>query len=289
MQILVVEKAGFCFGVKRAIKLAFEAAQKSKERVYTWGPLIHNPQVVEELKKEGVEVIDELDNLKNGILVIRSHGIHPEVLKKIKQRGIKVIDATCPFVKNAQNKAKSLSEAGYLVAVVGESHHPEVKGIVGYAQNNAVVLSNNLANFDFSKIKRIGVVAQTTLDFATFQKACEKLLKKVKELRIYNTICNTTAATQKKTLDLCKKVDLMIVVGGKNSANTSRLTKLCQDSGKKTYHIETARTLKRSWFKNIDKVGVTAGSSTPDWIIKEIIEKIKNFNSKKNPSKREIP
>ena len=148
MQILVVEKAGFCFGVKRAIKLAFESAQKSKEKVYTLGPLIHNPQVVEELKKEGVEVIEDIKKIKKGVLVIRSHGVHPKVLEKVKKRKINIIDATCPYVKNAQNKAKVLAHEGYQVAVVGESRHPEVKGIVGYANDKALVLNSNFDEID---------------------------------------------------------------------------------------------------------------------------------------------
>ena len=276
LQVLVVKKAGFCFGVRRAIKIASDAAKKSKSRVYTLGPLIHNPQVVEDLARKGVDVAKGIP-LSGGTVIIRSHGIHPEILDRIKAKSISIVDATCPFVKKAQQKAALLQREGYQVIVVGEKNHPEVQGIVGYAKGKAVVINQNGHFPDLSEFKKIGVVAQTTYNFDAFCKLACRLLRSAKEVKIFNTICNVTADAQRSTLGLARRVDLMIVVGGHNSANTSRLTELCREAGRRTYHIETKKELKESWFRKASKVGITAGTSTPDWIIKEVVQKIKQI------------
>jgi len=286
IKVFVVKKAGFCFGVNRAIKLAFEQAKKKNEKVYTWGPLIHNPQVVEDLKKKGVYVVEDLRKIKKGTLIIRSHGIHPKILERINRKKIEVVDATCPFVKKVQNKARLLSDQGYPVAVVGEADHPEVQGIIGYANDCALVINPNQMNSSRSspfmrnlhKFKKLGVVAQTTLNIEAFRQVIGKLVEKVGELKVFNTICHATAQVQKATLELAEKVDLMIVVGGHNSANTTRLAKLCQRLGTPTHHIETAKELQRGWFVGKTKVGVTGGTSTPDWLIREVVKGIKKYN-----------
>jgi 4-hydroxy-3-methylbut-2-enyl diphosphate reductase len=277
MQVLLASNMGFCFGVKRAIKLASQAAKADKSLVYTLGPLIHNPQVVEDLKRKGVEVVQDVDQMNSGTLIIRSHGAHPKILAKAKQRGLKIIDATCPFVRKAQENAEKLYNEGYQVIVVGEGNHPEVQGIVGYTQDQALVINHNLENSDFSKFQKVGVVAQTTLTLEVFEQVIKELLRKVKEVKICNTICDATTKIQKATLKTAEKVDLMIVVGGHNSANTSRLAKLCQNLGKKTFHIETEAELRPEWFRGKNRVGITAGSSTPDWIIKKVVEKIESL------------
>jgi len=285
IKVFVVKKAGFCFGVKRAIKIAFDQAKKKNEKVYTWGPLIHNPEVVKDLKKKGVYVVEDLRKIKKGTLIIRSHGIHPKILEKIKRKKIEVVDATCPFVRKAQNKAKLLSDQGYPVAVVGEADHPEVQGIVGYVNDCALVINPNQMNSstnssymeNFRKFKRLGVVAQTTLNIEAFSQVIGKLVEKVGELKVFNTICHATAQIQKATLELAKKVDLMIVVGGHNSANTTRLAKLCKRIKTPTHHIETARELRKGWFKGKTRIGVTAGTSTPDWLIREVVKGIKKY------------
>lgn len=280
MKVTVVKDAGFCFGVKRAIKLASGAVKKDKDKVYSLGPLIHNPQVVEALKEKGVEVAEKLNEIKKGTVIIRSHGVHPEVLASLKRTGLKIIDATCPFVRRAQNMAKLLHQQNYQVVVVGEADHPEVKGIVGYAQGKALVLNHKLGDHDFAKFKKLGVVAQTTLNLNFFKKAVDRLLESSKEIKIHNTICSATASAQSKSLKLAKKVDLMLVVGGHNSANTSRLARLCQEAGTRTYHVETAEELDRRWFKGVERVGVTAGSSTPEWIIQEVVKEVGKIKRK---------
>jgi (E)-4-hydroxy-3-methyl-but-2-enyl pyrophosphate reductase len=278
MKVFVVRKAGFCFGVKRAIKLAFDVAKKKNEKVYTWGPLIHNPQVVENLKKKGVYAVEDLRKIKKGTLIIRSHGIHPKVLERMKKRDLQVVDATCPFVKKAQKKAKLLSDQGYQVVVVGEADHPEVQGIMGYANNSALVINHNRIKRNLPHFEKLGVIAQTTLNIDAFKQVIGELIEKADELKVCNTLCHATARAQKATLKLASKVDTMIVVGGHNSANTNRLAKLCKGLRTPTHHIETAKELRRDWFKGKTRVGVTAGTSTPDWLIQEVVKGIEKYN-----------
>lgn len=276
MRVLLAENSGFCFGVKRAIKIAFQTAREGHGPVYTYGSLIHNPQVVQELEKKGVRPVRSLSDVEKGTVIIRSHGVPPKIISEAKSRGITVVDATCPFVRKAQELAFSLQSEGYKVVVVGEADHPEVKGIVGHAGERAVVLDyrDERPNVRIDSGK-VGVIAQTTLLLDRFQSTVSRLLEAATELKIFNTICSATALRQESTLNLAEKVDLMIVVGGKNSANTSRLAELCRGVGKLTYHIETAGELDPAWFCNGSKIGVTAGASTPDWIIEDVIGAIK--------------
>jgi small subunit ribosomal protein S1 len=278
MKIHVVKEAGFCFGVKRAIKLAFDAAKSKDGMAYTLGPLIHNPQVVEDLRKKGVRVAKDSGRIKKGTLIIRSHGVHPGILKQLQDRGIRVVDATCPFVKKAQRMAKLLYDEGYRVAVVGEADHPEVQGIVGYVDGSAIVINHNRVKKNLPRFRKLGVVAQTTLNIDAFRQVVAKLVDHAEELKVCNTICHATARAQKATLTMAGKVDLMIVVGGHNSANTTRLAKLCREQGTPTHHVETAGELRRAWFKGRKSVGVTAGTSTPEWLIKEVVDRIKTFD-----------
>ena len=277
MKIHVVKQAGFCFGVKRAIRLAFDAAKSKNGKAYTLGPLIHNPQVVEDLRKKGVRVAKNLGRVESGTLIIRSHGVHPKILKRIKTKGIKVVDATCPFVKKAQRMAKLLYDEGYHVAVVGEAQHPEVQGIVGYVDDSALVINHNRMSKTFPRIEKLGVVAQTTLNIEAFKQVVARLVEYADELKVCNTICDATARAQRATLRMAGKVDLMVVVGGRNSANTTRLARLCGKLGTPTHHVETAGELRRTWFKGKKSVGVTAGTSTPEWLIKEVVGRIKTF------------
>lgn len=278
MKVHVVREAGFCFGVKRAIKLASNAAKSKAGQAYTLGPLIHNPQVVEDLEKKGVRAVKGIRKNRKGTLIIRSHGVHPQILKQIRTEGIKVVDATCPFVKKAQRMAGLLHDQGYQVAVVGEAHHPEVQGIVGYAGDSALVINHNRMRKIFPRFRKLGVIAQTTLSIDAFKQVIGRLVERTEELKVCNTICDATARTQKATLKLAGKVDMMIVVGGRNSANTTRLAKLCKHLGTSTRHVETAGELRKAWFEGKKSVGITSGTSTPDWLIKQVVERIKSLN-----------
>jgi 4-hydroxy-3-methylbut-2-enyl diphosphate reductase len=273
MKIYTAKTAGFCFGVKRAIDIAFKVAKEKKKGIFTLGPIIHNPQVVEQLKDKGIYPIDDIKG-KKGInaVIIRTHGIPIDLHNKILSKGYKIIDATCPFVKKAQFYAKLLKEQNYQVIILGEKNHPEVKSLMSYAGKDSIVVDSNIP---FSKLKsRIGIVVQTTQPIDALKKFLSEVIGYSKEIKIYNTICNSTALRLKETEKLAKKVDIMFVVGGKNSANTTQLAKLCKSLCVKTYHIETPNEIKKSWLKGTNIIGITAGASTPDWIIKEVEKRI---------------
>lgn len=276
VEIIVAKTAGFCFGVKRAIDIAFKMSKEKCRGVYTLGPLIHNPQVVKMLEDKGIAPIENIDK-KNDIkaLIIRTHGIPLNLSKKIISKGYEIIDATCPFVKKAQYYAKLLSEEGYQVVILGEKNHPEVKSLKSYAENDVVVTDGKKG---LPKIKsKIGIIVQTTQTIEALKKLLSDALEHAKEIKVYNTICNSTALRLKETEKIARKVDIMIVVGGKNSANTTQLTKLCKTLSVPTYHVETASEIKKRWIKGAKKVGITAGASTPKWLIKEVEKRIRDI------------
>ncbi len=277
MRIRVIEKAGFCFGVQRATKLAFETAASCHGRVFTLGPLIHNPQVVQNLKDKGVEVIESIKQVSDGTLIVRSHGLHPKVLAEANARGVKIVDATCPFVKKAQSYAALLKEEGYQVVIVGDRKHPEVQGIEGYSGGDILVVVHPE---DIEKLHlkiKVGVIAQTTQSLQNFTQIVSELLQSVRELKIFNTICGATMVRQKATLELAQQVELMLIVGGRNSANTTRLAKICKETGVPAYLLETAGEIKPEWLKGKKDIGVSAGASTPDWIITDVVKEVKKL------------
>ncbi len=277
MQIRVVKSAGFCFGVKRAVDMAFRAASERKGRVCTFGPIIHNPQVVDRLKKEGIGWVDSIEDDLD-CLLIRTHGIPKNLYEELSRRNINLIDATCPFVKKAQEYAKLLKEEGYQIVILGDENHPEVVGIKSYAGEDAVVVNSPE---ELPRLKRkVGVVVQTTQPIEALQRLLSEIIKTTGELKVYNTICNSTANRLKETEALAREVDVMLVLGGRNSANTKQLAKRCEQIGVKTYHIESAEELKEEWFSEVNTVGITAGASTPDWIIEEVIKRLEILNTK---------
>ncbi|MCK4421751.1 4-hydroxy-3-methylbut-2-enyl diphosphate reductase [candidate division WOR-3 bacterium] len=280
MDILIAEDMGFCFGVKRAIKIARDIRRETDANVYTLGSIIHNPQVVQQLKEEGIVPIGSLDEVKEGYIVIRSHGVSLSVQKEIEERGFQVVDATCPLVKRVQKKARELVEEGYTVFVVGEKEHPEVQGIIGYTGGKVQVI--NLKNkVNFEGLEKVGVVAQTTQSIKNLESIMLKFLPGVKELKVFNTICDVTDRRQKEVIKLALKSELVIVIGGKKSANTSRLAALSLKEGCETHHIETDKEIKKEWFRDKEKVGIVSGSSTPDWIIERVINKLKKIDKQK--------
>jgi small subunit ribosomal protein S1 len=276
MKIKVAQSAGFCFGVKRAVNMAFETAQKTKGPVYTLGPIIHNPQVVAQLEACGVKAIKSLTRIKKGTVIIRSHGVHPCQMEKLKSMGLRVVDATCPFVTKAQRAAALLREEGRQVVIVGEAEHPEVIALKGYAGNNSAVYNRNPVKAQ----KKLGVLAQTTLSADAFISAVSELGRRAEDIHAINTICQATQIRQQDTMRLAKDSDVMIVVGGRNSANTSRLLELCRKVGRPAHHVETEKELRSHWFKNCSKAGVTAGASTPDSMVKKVVDRIRELQSK---------
>jgi 4-hydroxy-3-methylbut-2-enyl diphosphate reductase len=281
MEIKIAEVSGFCFGVERVIEMV---EKKSRETpVDTLGPLIHNPVVVRELEKKGVKAISSLEETEKKAVVIRAHGVPPEVYKKAEKLNISLFDGTCPFVKIVQNMAKRLYEDGYEVVVVGKKHHPEVIGVVGYTEGKAhVVSSPEEARKIPLKKKRVGVVVQTTFRFDIFAKCVEELMKRASEVRVFNTRCSDTDRRQEAAIKLAKEVEVMIVVGGKNSSNTRRLYELTEKQGVRTYHIESPDELEPVWFKGVEKVGIIGGASTPQRVVEEVVERIKGFDRSHN-------
>lgn len=271
MRIYWARHGGFCFGVKRAIKTALDAAKEGKP-VYSLGPLIHNRIAVEDLRKKGIITVNRIGEIKDKKVIIRSHGIHPDVLKKLTSKNFEIIDATCPRVRRAQKYVEKLIKDGYYVIIVGEKDHPEVKGLLGYAGKKAEIYSEHL----ILKTRKIGVVPQTTLDIEHFNQTISNLMGHVLEMKIYNTICYETILRIKETLKIAQKADIVIVVGGKNSANTTRLYEICKKL-KPAYHIESVDEISRIWFKGIKSVGITAGASTPKEQVRDVVKHLRRM------------
>ena len=272
-----IEKAhelGFCFGVKRAIKLIEEASRK-KRGIATLGPVVHNRFVVDKLAGLGVIPVTALSDIKNGCVVISSHGISPRLLSQIENRQLEVIDTTCPTVRKAQNAAKKLAEEGFTVVVFGEADHPEVKGLLGWAGEKAIATKDEATLAHLTLCKRLGILSQTTQgnkQFAHFVKeVVDTVLPEIEEIRIINTICDETKKRQEAAVELARRSDLMLVIGGRNSANTKRLAELSSPIVA-TYLIENAAEIRKSWIKGKKHIGITAGTSTPDEAISEVIE-----------------
>jgi len=283
VDIKLAESAGFCFGVKIAVDSAIKAG-KELGGAYTNGPIIHNKQVVQFLESLNVKQLDENTELKSGdTVIIRSHGVPPEVERDLRSKNINVIDATCPFVKKVHEKVRQLVEEGYYVVIIGEKGHPEVIGILGHlrdAGGKGIVIQNMEELYkNLPKRNKVGIVAQTTQNEDFFEKAVGYIASNVEELKVFNTICDATSVRQEEVKKLAPTVDIMIIIGGKHSGNTNRLAQISRSLNPNTYHIEKADELKKEWFDNVKSVGISAGASTPDWIIKEVVERIKEITS----------
>lgn len=288
MIIKISKYAGFCFGVERAINLALKAAKKFR-KVYTLGDLIHNKREIERLKEFGIVPVNvsyqDINKVfKEGdIVIIRSHGVPPYVYELLKKVGVKIIDATCPFVKQVHKKIQILQKENYPTCIFGDPDHPEVIGIAGYAKEPIII-----RNFsDLKKIEKkpkLGIVCQTTFKIDLFQSLISKLVLKVKDLKVFNTICSATYLRQEDAKKLASQVDIMFVIGGKNSSNTNKLYKVCKEVNKNTYLIESKEEIPCDILKDIESknIGITAGASTPKWIIEEIVTFLKTFENLKS-------
>jgi 4-hydroxy-3-methylbut-2-enyl diphosphate reductase len=277
MKIMIADPTGLCFGVKRAIDtLEDELAQG--ERVYALGSPIHNPQEIERLKRMGLTVVSSPEEVPEGALsFIRAHGVSPEVEERLKERSCKTIDGTCPFVKRAQERAKEMSDAGYCVIIFGDKEHPEVQGILGYVKGDAAVITAGGKVPKELKGRRCGILSQTTQKITAFAHLVSSFVALSPEIKVYNTICKATLARQESVCRLAAEVDGIIVLGGKNSANTRKLAEIAKDAEVPAIWIEHAGELNGRWLKNKDKIGIAAGGSTPDWLIKQLIEKLQKM------------
>lgn len=280
LEIILAKQAGFCFGVKRAVELA-EKTNPQGGAVYTLGSLIHNAQVVNRLTQRGIKKIEHLAQTNGGTVIFRSHGVSPETLEEAQNLRLTIIDATCPFVKRAQTDAKKLYDEGYTVIVVGEKQHPEVQAIVAWTKGHAFIVENVEEAKLLPSMDKAGIVAQTTLAPRDFEEIVAIIREKVADSKVCHTICNATMERQTAAEALAKQVDIMIVIGGKHSANTSRLAEICIKTGTPTFHIETAQELKQEWFTGVKQVGITAGASTPDWIIEEVYHTMQELDFSK--------
>jgi len=276
VRVEVARYAGVCYGVERALKLAEEAAESGRA-VHTLGPLIHNPQAVDALEAKGVSVAGCLDEVSDGTLVIRSHGVDPAIIQDAQDRGLDVVDATCPHVSKAHDAARELREAGYTVVIVGEADHPEVEGILAHAGGEALVVESAGELPERLPSRRVGVVVQTTQSEALLDAVVSALVPRVTELRVYNTICSATAKRQRSAAELAESVDVVVVVGGHNSGNTTRLVEICREINPRTYHVETPQELHAEWFAGAGRVGVAAGASTPEKQMQGVISAIESM------------
>ena len=274
--IEVAAHAGTCYGVQRALDLALKAGRDSNgEPVHTLGPLIHNPIVVAELEDEGVHLADSLDEARHGTIVIRAHGVVPQVIDEARDRGLDVVDATCPYVKKVHLAAEKLVHEGYQLLVVGEPGHPEVEGILGHSGKRARVVSS-VEDLDGIKLAgKVGIVVQTTQTARNLSDITAALAPCVNELRVVNTICAATSERQQAAAELASRCDVMFVVGGKNSGNTRRLAQICSDACPQTHHVEQASEIEDCWLCGAERIGITAGASTPQTHIERAIERIK--------------
>ncbi|MDO4436682.1 MAG: 4-hydroxy-3-methylbut-2-enyl diphosphate reductase [Coriobacteriaceae bacterium] len=276
--IEVARHAGVCYGVERALSLAYGAAQDATGPVTTLGPLIHNPLVVRELEHAGVRTADAIDDIPAGTVIIRAHGVVPHVIDEARKRGLAVLDATCPYVKKVHLAAEKLVREGYQLIVVGEGGHPEVEGIMGHADERALVISSPEELDDVELARKVGVVVQTTQTPAALSAVVSALLDCAHEVRVINTICAATQERQDSAAELAGRADVMVVVGGKNSGNTRRLAQICAARCPSTHHIEESSELTSEWFTDAALVGVTAGASTPAAHIESAVDVIRSFS-----------
>lgn len=276
MEIIVAEASGFCYGVRRALEIVVEAARAEGNRMYTLGPLIHNPQVVEQLERDGIKVVEDVHEVPpGGIIVVPSHGVPKETMARAKQVGLEIVDVMCPFVRKVQRLAARLHQQGYQVIVVGDNGHTEVRSIMSMAGDDALAVSDAAELASRRLKRRVAIVAQTTQTLDKYKECIQEAAGRTHEVRAYNTICDATAERQGAAADLAKDADVVLVVGGRNSANTKRLAQICASTGVPSYHIEIADEMDENWFQGARKVGITAGASTPDWIIDEVVERVK--------------
>ena len=281
MEVTVAKTAGFCFGVKRAVEKVYEQIGKTEKPIYTYGPIIHNEQVVGDLQEKGVEVIDTLEELKtirDAVVVIRSHGVGKDVYDILKENGVEIVDATCPYVKKIHRIVEKQTAEGRRVLIVGSEDHPEVQGIKGWGDERTKVIENmdDFRRLELPEDEKLCIVSQTTFNYNKFQELVEKISKKGYDSSVLNTICNATQERQVEAMRIASQVDVMLVIGGKHSSNTQKLYDICRKECKNTYYIQTLGDFNPECISSVRSVGITAGASTPNNIIEEVHTKCQN-------------
>ena len=275
MKVIKAKTAGFCFGVKRAVDTVYEQVDACSSLIYTYGPIIHNEEVVRDMESKGVVVLrseEELDALEKGTVIIRSHGVGKWIYDKLEARNIRIVDATCPFVKKIHNIVRKASAEGAHIVIIGNPDHPEVQGIRGWAGEKVTVVQDkeSAEGVDFGKKEKICVVSQTTFNYNKFKDLVEIIKKKSYDVSVLNTICNATKERQTEAKSIAETVDAMIVIGDKHSSNTQKLFEICRRACNNTYYIQTLGDLDLNQLGSVETVGITAGASTPNNIIEEV-------------------
>ena len=282
MNVTVAKSAGFCFGVKRAVNMVYEQIEKENLPIYTYGPIIHNDEVVKDMEEKGVRVIKSLDEFKTipkGIVIIRSHGISRYEHETLQNGGFKIMDATCPFVLKIHRLVEKHSSEGSHIIIIGNPDHPEVEGIRGWVIGDAVTIINSAEdaqNFSLKSDKKVCIVSQTTFNYNKFQELVEIIMKKGYDICVLNTICNATEERQTEAREISRSSQAMIVIGDKNSSNTQKLFEICKKECENTYYIQTSKGMDYNKLKSINNVGITAGASTPNNIIEEVSKNVRN-------------
>lgn len=292
MEVIRAKSAGFCFGVKRAVETVYEQVEKEKEKqIYTYGPIIHNEEVIKDMEKHGVKVLrseEELEALKEGLVIIRSHGVPKRICDRLEKKGISYVDATCPFVKRIHNIVQEESRKGKTIIIIGDPSHPEVQGIRGWVEGAVFIIRNQEEAESFflpsgedkktSENPSVSIVAQTTFNYKKFKELVEIISKKGYDINVLNTICNATKERQTEAQSIAEEVDAMIVIGDKHSSNTQKLFEICKKACNNTYYIQTLGDLDMNQLRSVETVGITAGASTPNNIIEEVQNNVRiNF------------
>jgi (E)-4-hydroxy-3-methyl-but-2-enyl pyrophosphate reductase len=290
MNIEITTHRGFCFGVRRALAMARETKRKAFPGsigmdlpIFTFGPLVHNPQVQKDLENEGIQSVESLEGLDRGFIIIRSHGAPPDFAEEASRRGLHVVDATCPLVKKIHRVVRRLREKDYGIVIVGHRNHPEVIGIMGHAGPGCIVLESAEELKGLKVSRKTGLVVQTTAPYQKFAKVALDLIARCNECRVFNTICFETGRRQKETRDLARRVELMIVVGGRSSSNTGRLCEICEEAGTPAHLVEPPADLDARRFAGIRSVGIISGASTPEKLTEEVKEAIQEMTERQKP------
>ena len=282
MKLTIAKSAGYCFGVKRAVNMVYQEAEEAKVPVYTYGPIIHNEEVVRDLKQRGVHVVrelKELENLPKGKIIIRSHGISRREHEAMKACGFEVLDATCPFVLKIHRLVEKYSKEGYRIVIAGNEHHPEVEGILGWVEGQpayTVISQEDIEKLPLKEGEKVCLVAQTTFNYNKFQELVEIIKKKGYDISVLDTICNATEERQTEARKIAAESDLMIVIGDKHSSNTQKLYEISKKECANTYYIQTSKDMDYHQIQSINNVGITAGASTPNNIIEEVSKNVRN-------------
>lgn len=278
MEIVLAESLGFCMGVKRVVDMAYRALDKANGLpVVTLGPLIHNSQEIERLSSDGIATADDSTIPANGTVIIRAHGVRPQAYQQLKDRGLKIMDGTCPYVHFSQRKAFELYREGYTVVIAGDKNHPEIQGILGYINDDALVVKSVEEALELPQLDRVGTIAQTTISPKKYRAIVDALREKAREVKVCETICDATEENQSAIRDMAAEVEMLYVIGGRHSANSNKLVETAREKCPRSTLIETADEINAEDLRGVRRVGVSAGASTPDWMIQKVVRRLQEI------------